>query len=423
MPSTPCSQGFPSHDEVAFPECQIAFDEMAGDENLHSESPGCYQRTPMPYRFGVETSGPDRTVHADAEWQYWDQPDFQRSNALRLSCNNHNGMMPASGDFSSALESSLSVHSSSRNLQQMVNSAPLPGMWPPQHMDPLHGLPSISFNNLIPSHEDRVYNDWVSVHLSNQAVTMEEAIPHTISPADAFMDVEGKNYVLVGQDDLCDGMGVSPPSTPDCVDADSDVASVKVECDSPLGRQHSLRRAKKRLDYGVSSTGGKTVKKERRSPSGTTRRKRENRCLQRFIESNGTQIEYRVVDGIEKPDGSISIKGQSQQKKLPCQKPGCTKVFQRAEHLNRHMKTHSGEKHFTCPICDRDFNRNDNRGAHYLTHVERAKQGRNKSFSMEKLREKIWEVHEPQEAAKLIEKLQKKKMQEERKGRPLGCKA
>ncbi|KAF1952252.1 hypothetical protein CC80DRAFT_359149, partial [Byssothecium circinans] len=50
-----------------------------------------------------------------------------------------------------------------------------------------------------------------------------------------------------------------------------------------------------------------------------------------------------------------------------CNYPGCTSHFRRQEHLKRHEKKHTNEC-FTCKICGRDFNRNDNCRQHMWTH-------------------------------------------------------
>lgn len=55
----------------------------------------------------------------------------------------------------------------------------------------------------------------------------------------------------------------------------------------------------------------------------------------------------------------------------------CSRGFRRAEHLKRHMKTHTNERPFQCPVssCSRAFARNDNLKAHIKTHAK--KEGKN----------------------------------------------
>ncbi|ODV72164.1 C2H2-type zinc finger protein CYBJADRAFT_130223, partial [Cyberlindnera jadinii NRRL Y-1542] len=48
----------------------------------------------------------------------------------------------------------------------------------------------------------------------------------------------------------------------------------------------------------------------------------------------------------------------------PHQCPLCGGIFQRPEHLKRHMRSHSSEKPFECDECGKKFNRADNMKAH-----------------------------------------------------------
>ncbi|KAI9649077.1 hypothetical protein NHQ30_001644 [Ciborinia camelliae] len=55
--------------------------------------------------------------------------------------------------------------------------------------------------------------------------------------------------------------------------------------------------------------------------------------------------------------------------KLPCTHPGCTRKFQRQEHLKRHEHTHNqlAPKH-KCPFCEKKFGRTDNLKSHVDLH-------------------------------------------------------
>ncbi|XP_065187648.1 early growth response protein 2b-like [Sycon ciliatum] len=58
-------------------------------------------------------------------------------------------------------------------------------------------------------------------------------------------------------------------------------------------------------------------------------------------------------------------------KKRPfaCGHEGCSRRFPREDELNRHTRTHTGEKRFQCEICNTWFSRKDNLTTHFRTHT------------------------------------------------------
>lgn len=51
-----------------------------------------------------------------------------------------------------------------------------------------------------------------------------------------------------------------------------------------------------------------------------------------------------------------------------CPLYSCGRLFKRMEHLKRHLRTHTMERPFACPMCRKRFSRSDNLGQHLRTH-------------------------------------------------------
>ena len=48
----------------------------------------------------------------------------------------------------------------------------------------------------------------------------------------------------------------------------------------------------------------------------------------------------------------------------------CSKIFERQDHMVRHVRIHTGEKPWSCDSCGRRFNTKDGLKSHQLTHIK-----------------------------------------------------
>ncbi|GJQ88317.1 hypothetical protein Trydic_g3796 [Trypoxylus dichotomus] len=73
---------------------------------------------------------------------------------------------------------------------------------------------------------------------------------------------------------------------------------------------------------------------------------------------------------------------------FPCSWDGCGKRFARSDELARHLRTHTGEKNFACPVCNKKFMRSDHLSKHARRHpnfdpsVLRQRRAPNRAFSI-----------------------------------------
>jgi hypothetical protein len=177
-------------------------------------------------------------------------------------------------------------------------------------------------------------------------------------------------------------------------------------------RETSAMKRKIRRPIWVSSTGGKSVKKEGQARATKAKSRKAP------ITHHGDRFDLIMDDDVEQIPGTKKWRrngsgglGKPQICQMQnMQNPGvpCGRKFRRQEHLHRHMKTHSGRKDFACHVkhCPTRFNRNDNCWEHYWTHVHRPgkKNGRNKKYSLEHV---LTYITDPKHIEKLLVKWEK----------------
>lgn len=74
--------------------------------------------------------------------------------------------------------------------------------------------------------------------------------------------------------------------------------------------------------------------------------------------------------GATDPNGAQyeTVSADGKVRAFMCPLYSCGRLFRRMEHLKRHLRTHTMERPYTCPVCQKRFSRSDNLNQHLRTH-------------------------------------------------------
>lgn len=451
-PVTPPGQGGLLSNNFSVASLSMSWDDTSLENRLGTAKE-CLLEQPLPLQFHHVVNSSDNALHPGSDWVVPQQP-HQNGNdrALRLTFQTHDGMMPASGDFPSAFESSL-AQPSTQSLYPSVgtlSSSSSLSSWESYRglacSELSHGLPYVDYESLSTNEGLGLSYNWSSAIADHSEVPSLSGSPSTIAPTQTFIETGLGSYSDLHSDSFEDDFSsFNEYSSERAYLADDVYPMVKSEHEQDnLEAETSLVGSSPTM-FGsaynddstlatnrsicVTRTGAKGLKKERRGSSVSRRRCRSEKLRAYSTNLGGTKVEVKVdhdlpIDahgkarpyerqrkssyacGERLPDGSI-----------------CNRSFVKIEHLKRHQRSttlHTEDRPHLCVVdrCSKAFNRNDNLLAHYLTHVKRSKNQRNDRITLEEMVALIRRSESPEHAEKTILGLKKalqKKREEEAK--------
>ena len=419
MPPTPSSQRDSLADDFTFVHYHSSFEKASLNSGVDA-SFGEYQpEVSLPIKPRPRSNEDYSTFGYEPEWVYVQPPGpYGPMRSIRTQ---QNDILPAAGDFASALHSLVGSQAGQSSIQAPIEEVSVfnsSGIGSSSMTYPEQGTHPASF----PSS-----TQWECGGLPSETIfPCMEASSATMMPCDSIIEVD-ERYIPIQPDAFEDGLSSyngcsSPiPSPRREVYLDTKTEPFHQMKEEPEEDAHEEKFSR---SIDVSPTGGKGVKKERRG-SGVPKKKSrtsEHKVGYLRLKEGPLQVKIDSNFGVDINGNYYSTNGLSS-KKLVCNIDNCDRGFQRPEHLKRHRDTHFGIQNFHCVMCVRDFQRNDNCKAHYLTHLQipGRKAKKNTRWSLEELEQRVQRATKfpdpdnprpatisTEEAAKLIEKLRSK---------------
>ncbi|KAF2430853.1 hypothetical protein EJ08DRAFT_212795 [Tothia fuscella] len=402
-PSTPLQHGLPMH--FSFIATGTPFEDFSLTSR-HQDHKPAYPERQMTLRSSPPTADSAFDFRPDPEWEYL--PSQRQTESLpQLSSYANDRMMPASGDFASAVGACMN-HAPQTFDQHAMND---PFSYP-RYMEPYQTSAQLGIGNDIPNNFQYTSNAvgsnayWPT---SLGAVLPSSTRFHesTIEPKETVIEDAGpEDDAYLDESERPESGMVSPCNNPYLVKDEESLS----DQESSWGGSAAGKRVVNR--YGarfISRYGAKGLKKEDSTTGCPRRQQRSGPSNRRRAKDGNTQTYSRNFNGARV---KISIEQSRKSLKYACGfvKPDgtlCLSAFVRVEHLKRHTGTHNGEKPYICPVrsCSKGFGRRDNWRDHLRTHLSETQAGRNDRIDFEELKNLLMVSEEEEEAKKTIRSL------------------